>query len=665
MATSNPGKRVDTTSKSTTHKRRILPIAVVGSFTAVYLGVCVYASQGTILPGTTISGIDVGNMTFESAHMLLEASLPSLYTNQELSIQIAGSDVAYSFNGDGIEPELDLVLSSAIGSDTPFIAQGVRFIKGLLQKPTFDADASFTLDGEYYTDSVLDTLMAELGGSVKQTSWQIVDDQLIVTVGAPGHSFDVPQIKSDILNAFSRLDSTPLVLAPLDVDPDPIDFSLLHQELATTPVDASFNEETYEIVPSVSGIDFDPAHAAAIAQDATWDSTLSIPLTITLPNVLTQDFDEFLFQDLLGVTTTYISGDSGRFNNVKVAAASCHDIILLPGDVFSYNDATGLRIVSNGYQMGTAYVAGESVTVVGGGICQVSSSIYYSALKSNLKIVERQNHSYAVGYVPDGADATVYGTTLDFKFENDTDYPIKILCEVEGRNMSVSIYGTKVDDVTSVITFKEISRQAYETIYQVDPSLTGDQTTELVSPYTARTVQSYRNLYNGEAIAENLISSTLEATNVYKRRDRVVAVSPEAAGNYGLEVDPSLLPEVSVDDVTDSDELVTDLPLDYTGDETTPTDTTPTETTPDVVENETTNDVDAPVTEDVPVVDDSLVEHDTPVVEDAPTLDDAPIVDDIPAVDDSVLDVAPEVATDEPVATEVTPTLTPPEGIEF
>ena len=146
-----------------------------------------------------------------------------------------------------------------------------------------------------------------------------------------------------------------------------------------------------------------------------------------------------------------MSGSSARKHNVKLSAQACNGVILMPGEVFSYNNTTGSRSASKGYLAAPVYSGDASVDEVGGGICQTSSTIYYAVLHTNLKIVERRAHRFNTGYVPEGMDATVYYGQTDFRFENSTDYPIKIVTSSydQGgkRKLNVKIYGTNVDGV--------------------------------------------------------------------------------------------------------------------------------------------------------------------------------------------------------------------------
>lgn len=134
---------------------------------------------------------------------------------------------------------------------------------------------------------------------------------------------------------------------------------------------------------------------------------MSIPLVRTQPDYTEASESGLLYQDLLSESVTSIGGSSGRLANVTLAAEKVNGVVLLPGDTFDYNKVVGKRTEEAGFHSAPAYVAGETVNEIGGGICQVSSALYYCTVYANLEVVTRSNHRYAVGYVPDGLDATV------------------------------------------------------------------------------------------------------------------------------------------------------------------------------------------------------------------------------------------------------------------
>ena len=168
---------------------------------------------------------------------------------------------------------------------------------------------------------------------------------------------------------------------------------------------------------------------------------------------------------------------------------------------------------------------------VGGGICQDSSTLYYATLKANLEIVERTNHMYTVGYVPDGLDATVAYNAIDFKFRNNTEYPIQIRAVYEKNKLTVRLLGTKTTDITVRMETKTLSTTPYEVVYKPDSSIAIGKTEVETTAYTGRKIQVYRCLYDGNG---ELISRTLESTNNYRRRDKVILYNPADAASLGL-----------------------------------------------------------------------------------------------------------------------------------
>ena len=168
---------------------------------------------------------------------------------------------------------------------------------------------------------------------------------------------------------------------------------------------------------------------------------------------------------------------------------------------------------------------------IGGGICQTSSTIYLATLLANLEIVERYAHRYAPSYITMGMDATVSWGGPEFRFKNNTGYPIRIDVSYENSEITVSIYGTKTDDTTVKMTREVISSTGYQTEYVETEDLPWGTQQQKQSGYTGYEVVSYRNIYDGDG---NLISSNVEAKSSYKSRNEIILVGiagrPEGGG---------------------------------------------------------------------------------------------------------------------------------------
>lgn len=535
MEEKKSGKRLAKSDGGARKSRRGLIAAgvLVAVVAAGYLGLCTWVgASGTTLPGTTAGGVDLGGLTRDQVERRLDEELRQRYTGKEITLQADGVDQSYTVSGSVLNVDTGAITDAAWGlSQGSFLSRGWRFLQAMLGGNDIEVPLSYTQEGEAQVDDLLTRIESELGGGVQETTWEVQGEELIFHMGTPGRAFDLSNTKADILAAFAGESQEPLVLSTVTTDPADVDVEAVHQQVYAEVRNAALDKETMEITPSVTGLDFQVSDAQAALKDAAWGSDVSVALTVTEPTVSTESLKELLFRDVLGEASSSVSGSSNRKTNVKLSASVCDGVILLPGEVFSYNNTTGSRTADKGYLPAPSYVGGKSTDEVGGGICQTSSTIYYAALNSNLKIVERHNHMFAVGYVPDGMDATVWYGASDFRFENDTDYPIKIVTSYKNSRLTVQIYGTKTDDLYVKMTNKELSSTPWSTEYKVDPSLPAGTTKTEQTPYRGRVVEAYRNVYDGNG---NLVSSTLETKSTYKMRNQIILVSPYDGAKYGL-----------------------------------------------------------------------------------------------------------------------------------
>lgn len=194
--------------------------------------------------------------------------------------------------------------------------------------------------------------------------------------------------------------------------------------------------------------------------DGSGTGTLEIPVKTVAFDVNEAHLKSHM-QKLATYTTTSTNSADGN-HNMKLAAQSVNGTVVEPGGVFSFNKETGdTNLPQNGYRKAVAISGGKKVMEYGGGVCQVSSTIYGAALRSNMEITTRANHAWPSTYVPLGLDATVSYPYLDFKFRNPTEYPIYILASMTGTKVSVTIYGYQSSDYDKIeVTSKQTSTVA-------------------------------------------------------------------------------------------------------------------------------------------------------------------------------------------------------------
>ncbi|WP_410747541.1 VanW family protein, partial [Clostridium neonatale] len=155
------------------------------------------------------------------------------------------------------------------------------------------------------------------------------------------------------------------------------------------------------------------------------NETIQLELETTKAKITAEELSK-ITGPMGSYSSSYGTSAPGRSTNIELATKSINGTILMPGEVFSFNDVVGDRSVERGYQEAGTYVGNKVEPGIGGGICQVSSALYRAAMRANIRSTERTNHSMVVGYMEPGLDATVAYGYLDYKFKNTYDFPIYI-----------------------------------------------------------------------------------------------------------------------------------------------------------------------------------------------------------------------------------------------
>jgi vancomycin resistance protein YoaR len=370
----------------------------------------------------------------------------------------------------------------------------------------------------------MDNISYSLPGTVVQSSYSIDGENLIITKGNKGVIVD----KTEITNLIENLvieglkgeDVYTIEIPVIEAEPDPIDIDAIHDEIYKEPQDAYITQDPFQLFVHSNGVDFDVDAAKEIIQEEAEQYT--IPLIITVPEITVDKLGDEAFPDLLGsYTTSYGASSSNRGINIAIAANTINGIILMPGEVFSYNQVIGDTTPDKGYKLGGSYLNGELVQSYGGGICQVSSTLYNTVLYANLEIVLRYNHSSTVGYVPASRDATVSYGGKDFKFKNSRNYPIKISATATNGVLKIEIYGIKEEEEYEVVIESyETGTIAYTTKYVEDSTLAEGQQVVSSSGSNGKRSVAYKVLkLNGVVVSKTLLSQ-----DTYNPMQRIVKV---------------------------------------------------------------------------------------------------------------------------------------------
>lgn len=242
------------------------------------------------------------------------------------------------------------------------------------------------------------------------------------------------------------------------------------------------------------------------------------------PQYTKDDFEKI--DSILGSKQTeYNSGNSSRAQNLQTGAAKISGTVLMPGEQFSVYNTVSPFTEENGYANAGQYVNDELVDGLGGGICQVSTTLYNAVLQAELQVDERYPHSLTVSYVPLGMDAAIAGDYMDFKFTNSTEYPIYIDGYAGGGYISFAIYGHETRPSNRTIYYESKTIETYE---PGDPEKVNDDTLEEgkteteTAAHTGYYVEVYKHVYvDGEETESELIPYGRSKYNATKATIRV------------------------------------------------------------------------------------------------------------------------------------------------
>ena len=515
------------------------------------------------------------------------------------SVRIPASQISVSF-------DLDKVIEEAYKYGRDIKVDGKTRID-------VDFSQSMKIENETYIDDLLQKLAEEAiqpaESVIKMDSRTHINDEegnpvevdcVEIVLGTIGRCIDTDALKDVILNAYMNLQFA-VEYDYQETFPKQVDLDQIFRDAGcVAPSDAYCSDkQTLEIVDEVVGKGFLMKDAYAQLANAVSGDTILLPLMEEILPNRTKDqvlaiISEESFPDVLATYDSPHVYNPVRTHNLELACQAIDGTILAPGAVFSFNDIVGERTAAKGYGEAAVYVGGRTENQLGGGVCQVASTIYWCTLKADLEVVERAPHRYVPTYIPWGMDATIYWRSLDYKFKNNTAYPIRIDASVSYGYVHITLVGTETKDYT-VELFYEIQsskKSGVKTIY-IHPDMSDYASyasykhgATIQTAYDGYTVYTYMRKIDADG---NVISTTRVNISEYKSRDKEVA--------YVL--DPSIPMKDQVDangnliEVTKPPEPSTD-PTENTTEPTEPTESTEPSTEPTEPTENTTEPTEPP-----------------------------------------------------------------------
>ncbi len=480
-----------------------------------------------IISGIYIGGINISNMTKENANKKLTEYITKKIT-PELTLEYTTENNKYEKKLDlsilSIDYSLDNVLNKAynIGRNGNIFRSNLSIAKTLLFNKNLDIELQID---EKMLNTIISDISSNLPNKLIQSGYYIEDKNLIITKGSAGIVVDKEALKQNLLNYLKDLSSkeSTISIPVLTVTPDKIDIDKIHSEIYKKEKDAYFEKDPFKVFPEVTGVDFDINKAKKFLNDNVNNTEISIELKYTKPKTTLKNLKINIFPDELSTFfTQYDEKNKNRNTNLKLAASKIDGTIIMPGEEFSYNKIVGARSIEAGYKEAKIYQSGQVVDGLGGGICQISSTLYNAVVCANLDVTERFNHQFITSYVKPGRDATVAYGSKDFKFKNTRTYPIRIDVYVSNGMATINIYGIREKDEKEVnIEVDTISSIPYETKYIKDASLSSGEEKLKQKGADGAIVNSYKiTKENGKIISKELLSK-----DTYKPLEEIVAKS--------------------------------------------------------------------------------------------------------------------------------------------
>ena len=405
-----------------------------------------------IISGISIKGIDVSGLSKIQAKEKLESyiqeNLPEniLLKHNDFETSIPLSSIEANFDIDGA---IDQALQ--IGKSRNMLQNSFEAFKTMLYH--VDIEPTFSMNEQLLIDALND-ISTKLPDTVIESSYYIENNNLILTSGKEGNVVNINQMVSYIKNGIMNLTlkNRTLDIATSIKQPSKINIEKIYEEVHKEAKDAYYTQNPFSVYPSENGMDFAISLEEATQMLEEEKEEYTIPLKILYPKVTTNMIGTEAFPDLLSsFSTNYNARDTDRTTNLKLATNKINGTVLMPGETFSYNQVVGARTIAAGYKEAPIYVQGQVVDGLGGGICQITSTLYNAVLYANLEIVERSNHQFVPSYVTASRDATVVYGSIDFKFKNNRNYPIKLICSVANGVASFQIFGLKTDNEYEVV----------------------------------------------------------------------------------------------------------------------------------------------------------------------------------------------------------------------
>ncbi len=442
-------------------------------FAALFVSAMGGLDREEIYDGIYFKNISLGGKTRQQAQQLI-AEYADSTSGREITAVFQDASIVFSPSAVGFNYDTETMAQTAYDTyrSGSKMWRAWQVLNGRFRKT--EITPQYLYDEELFRQTAK-TLLEEQG--VLDASYRLnyTDSEVEITINESGSCVDLDDFYGQVKQRITQEDYSALELhgTPLTAPSAEEIYDAIYLEAQNAT--AQTVDGKTKIEPHVVGRSVDKK--ALENQLAKGEKSFRLKLIRSYPTVRTENIEGAFFHDILGTYRTYYNaGLVGRTRNVTLAASKINGTVLNNGDVFSFNKVVGKRTPEAGFSTATVYTNGQLAEELGGGICQVSSTLYNVALLSDMKIVERRNHMFTVAYVKNGLDATVAYGSIDFRFQNSYTEPVKILATTGGGVLTITILGTKERNIKVDLSTQTLATTAFGTEYvETDDLQPGEQ----------------------------------------------------------------------------------------------------------------------------------------------------------------------------------------------
>lgn len=543
------GKLIKLYQTIKTSKKVKATAIVLAAVLVLFVGFTIFsAAYSAILPHVYIEGTDVGGMSADAALELINRNYSGLAGDRSLGLVCVDTEHQVLLSELGVKVSHDETVANAlaVGRQKGLISKSASLIKSIFVRT--DIPLVISADTETF-NSIIDRISADHVVPVKNASYHLEGNTMVITKGEPGKVVDKTKALDLLFDAVADKSIEQIRLVPEDTQPKAVDVDKFYELLSDSPRDAYYKYENgaVSVVDEIPGIVVSKSAVASAFESP--DNVVRLPVEIKEPAKTAEQLRSMLFRDTLAsYSSSFATSSANRAQNVTLSASRLNGYILMPGDVFSYDSTIGRRTAANGYREAGVYVGNKQETGIGGGICQTSSTLYAAALYANLEIVSRTSHSLPVSYVPAGMDATIAEGYIDLKIRNNTEYPIKLVASVNGRKLTCSVLGVKTEGQTVEIVNTRTGTLSPKTVRTPNPAIPVGYKKVVSKGASGYTVASQRIVkMNGQTVkTEKLPNSVYKASDIEEEINPSDENTPSSAlAIYDPTNPPSAEPPVS------------------------------------------------------------------------------------------------------------------------